>query len=125
MKNRAIWYALLAFALLFVPARVQARWMHPHTGRFWTMDANEGASDDPQSLHKFLYVGNDAVNKQDATGAQYTINEVTATVSGANTVASVKGPPPGRLGLSGQAGPDVTKILNKTMLDVKLTYGRW
>ena len=47
---------------------LRARYMNPSTGRFQTMDTFEGSPFDPSSLHKYLYVGNDPVNKIDPSG---------------------------------------------------------
>jgi RHS repeat-associated protein len=46
----------------------RARWLNQDSGRFWTMDSYEGEQVKPQSLHKYLYVGSDPVNKSDPTG---------------------------------------------------------
>ncbi len=47
---------------------LRARWMDPAVGRFTQMDAYAGADRDPQSLHKYLYVNSDPVNRIDPTG---------------------------------------------------------
>jgi RHS repeat-associated protein len=47
---------------------LRARYHDPSTGRFWTMDEFQGSSGEPLSLHKYLYVGNDAVNSIDPSG---------------------------------------------------------
>lgn len=47
---------------------LRARYMDPSIGRFWSMDSYEGSSYDPATLHKYLYVGADPVNKVDPTG---------------------------------------------------------
>lgn len=38
--------------------RNRARYLNASSGRFWTMDASEGASDSPPP-HKYLYAGGD------------------------------------------------------------------
>jgi RHS repeat-associated protein len=35
----------------------RARYLNQNTGRFWTMDTDEGDNEDPLSLHKYLYGG--------------------------------------------------------------------
>jgi hypothetical protein len=47
---------------------LRARYYRPDTGRFWTMDTYEGSSEDPLSLHKYLYCQNNAVNIDDLSG---------------------------------------------------------
>jgi RHS repeat-associated protein len=46
----------------------RARYLNTGTGRFWTMDTDDGNNDDPLSLHKYLYAGDDPVNFTDPTG---------------------------------------------------------
>jgi RHS repeat-associated protein len=46
----------------------QARYYDQRIGRFWTMDAGEGDLEGPLSLHKYLYVSANPVNKIDPTG---------------------------------------------------------
>jgi RHS repeat-associated protein len=57
---------------------LRARYMNPGTGRFWTMDAYEGSSEDPLSLHKYLYCHADPVNGIDPSGHFYTVIEAFA-----------------------------------------------
>ena len=45
-----------------------ARWYSPVTGRFNRFDPYGGNNQDPQSLHKYLYVHNNPVNGIDPTG---------------------------------------------------------
>jgi RHS repeat-associated protein len=47
---------------------LRARYMNPASGRFWTMDTYEGNPFDPLSLHKYLYVAGDPINREDPTG---------------------------------------------------------
>jgi RHS repeat-associated protein len=47
---------------------LRARYYNPITGEFLSRDPNEGESDDPASLHKYLYAGGDPVNGFDPTG---------------------------------------------------------
>jgi RHS repeat-associated protein len=47
---------------------LRARLMNPLTGRFWSMDSYEGDSEDPASLHKYLYANADSVNGMDPSG---------------------------------------------------------
>lgn len=54
---------------------LRARYMNPSNGRFLTMDSYEGVNNDPKSLHKYLYVAGDAVNRIDPTGHMSSIAE--------------------------------------------------
>ncbi len=54
---------------------LRARYLNPDTGRFWTMDSDEGGNEDPLSLHKYLYCQADPVNKIDPTG-HMTVDEL-------------------------------------------------
>jgi RHS repeat-associated protein len=49
---------------------LRARYMNPFNGRFVTRDTYEGSVFDPSTLHKYLYVANDPVNKIDPSGLQ-------------------------------------------------------
>ena len=46
----------------------RARYLNPNTGRFWTMDSYDGSSEDPLSLHKYLYCQDNPVMGSDPTG---------------------------------------------------------
>jgi RHS repeat-associated protein len=46
----------------------RARYLSTNTGRFWTMDTFEGDPQSPQSLHKYLYVSDDPINRRDQSG---------------------------------------------------------
>jgi len=45
-----------------------ARYYNPATGRFVSMDPENGIPTDPKTLHKYLYAGGDPVNAKDPTG---------------------------------------------------------
>jgi RHS repeat-associated protein len=46
----------------------RARYLNPNTGRFWTMDSYAGNSEDPLSLHKYLYAQDNAIDGSDPSG---------------------------------------------------------
>ncbi len=58
----------LVLALVVGPLSAQARYLNPNTGRFQTMDSYEGNTQDPQSLHKYLYAHGNPVNSTDPSG---------------------------------------------------------
>jgi len=47
---------------------LRARYYKPDSGRFWTMDSYSGNSEDPLSLHKYLYCQGDPVDNDDPSG---------------------------------------------------------
>jgi RHS repeat-associated protein len=59
----------------------RARYLSTITGRFWTMDSEEGDDQDPSSLHKYLYDEDNPINNLDPTG-----NEIDAV--GALSISS-------------------------------------
>src|SRR5579871_5531772 len=46
----------------------RARYLNVSTGRFWSMDTEEGDPQSPLSLHKYLYSSNDPTNRRDPSG---------------------------------------------------------
>jgi len=46
----------------------RARYLNTSTGRFWTMDDDEGDAQSPQSLHKYVHTWNDPANLKDSDG---------------------------------------------------------
>jgi hypothetical protein len=68
MKKQIVFCVLLAMALFFVPGKSNARLLNVDTGRFITMDTFEGDQQNPQSLHKYVYVEDNPVNMVDPSG---------------------------------------------------------
>jgi RHS repeat-associated protein len=50
---------------------LRARYFNPLTGRFLSRDPAEGHAIDPQTLHRYLYVGADPVNRIDPSGRNF------------------------------------------------------
>jgi RHS repeat-associated protein len=46
----------------------RARYLNTTTGRFWSMDTEEGDDENPLSLHKYLYAGLNPANRIDPSG---------------------------------------------------------
>ncbi|MBL8152020.1 MAG: RHS repeat-associated core domain-containing protein, partial [Blastocatellia bacterium] len=68
----------------------RARYLDVNRGRFFTMDEIEGVRLLPSSLHKYLYVSANPINKLDPTGnAEATIAGTSAGVIGANILARI------------------------------------
>lgn len=68
MNQKAIIYGLVVASLVMAPCSSEARWLNPNTGRFQTRDTYEGNSEDPSSLHKYLYGADNPVNIVDPSG---------------------------------------------------------
>jgi RHS repeat-associated protein len=58
----------------------RARWYNPLNGRFNRMDPYAGNRNDPQSLHKYLYVHNNPINSIDPYGL-FTLSEIVSVQS--------------------------------------------
>jgi hypothetical protein len=74
MKNAIILGASLATACFLLPGISRARMYSVNTGRFQTMDSFEGTQENPQTLHKYLYVADDPVNGTDPTGHDFDLD---------------------------------------------------
>ncbi len=64
----------------------RARWMDPRSGRFLGMDPYAGSRFDPPSLHKYLYVNADPVDKVDPSGMFESLSQTLTTISGQITL---------------------------------------
>jgi RHS repeat-associated protein len=64
----------------------RARYLNTTTGRFWSMDPENGDPMSPMSLHRYLYAGSDPVNGKDPTGLQADMAELGIAESVGNTV---------------------------------------
>ena len=72
---------------------LRARYMDTSTGRFISQDTYQGNINDPVSLHKYLYVADDPINKIDPTGNCFFPLMTTASSVGIemqNTAAYIK-----------------------------------
>jgi RHS repeat-associated protein len=47
---------------------LRARWMHPGSGRFLSVDPRDGVAEQPNTLHRYIYGNGDPVNVVDPTG---------------------------------------------------------
>lgn len=66
----------------------RARYLNTTTGRFWSMDTEEGSPRDPLSLHKYLYAANNPGNLVDPSGRDFDLGSVTAALGDSLTIAS-------------------------------------
>ena len=64
------------------------RYLNSETGRFWTRDTATGNTQDPFSLHRYLYVRDNPVNATDPTGFD---GELGSALSAASISASLQG----------------------------------
>ena len=58
---------------------LRARYMNPNSGRFLTRDSFEGSTQDPKSLHRYLYCADNPVNYTDPSGHENIISFSIAT----------------------------------------------
>jgi RHS repeat-associated protein len=68
MNKQIITVVGLVLALMVGPLSTHARYLNPNTCRFQTMDSYEGNSREPLSLHKYLYVRANPINRIDPSG---------------------------------------------------------
>jgi RHS repeat-associated protein len=61
---------------------LRARYYNPGSGRFYSRDPENGHQTNPQSLHKYLYVGGDPVNGIDPMGREEFVECAEAAVAG-------------------------------------------
>jgi len=59
----------------------RARYLNTNTGRFWTMDSDEGDLQTPLSLHEYLYAEGDPADNTDPSG-----NEIDGVIVSAMSV---------------------------------------
>ena len=71
----------------------RARYLNPNTGRFWTMDTYAGDNGDPLSLHKYLYGGDNPVNRIDPSGHDGELISTMAAVGTVGILAAETAPP--------------------------------
>ena len=65
----------------------RARYLNVSTGRFWTMDTDEGKDGAPLSLHKYVYAANEPVNNVDRSGNE--IDELIGSLGVFDTLQSM------------------------------------
>ncbi len=87
---------------------LRARWMDPAVGLFLSVDPWEGSPEEPVTLHRYLYAGNDPINRVDPSGEGFF--EVSDPVFGTkvhNKVAEIFGC------ASGPAGRSLRRLCNR------------
>jgi len=67
---------------------LRARYMDPNTGRFTTMDTYAGNNNEPMSLHKYSFAGNNPVNEIDPSGNDFTLTDVSMSSAMSGILAS-------------------------------------
>ena len=87
MKQRIVCLVMILVAVLLGPATGQARYLNPNTGRFQTMDSYEGNSQDPASLHKYLYAHDNPVNMVDPSGRDGELSSLVSTMGNIGRIA--------------------------------------
>ena len=101
----------------------RTRYLSTGTGRFWTRDTFEGGQEDPLSLHKYLYAEGNPISNRDPSGHdigdELAIIDIDSTLDGLSFPALAVGT------ASGMGGPDVTKTLSTTLLEVQMAFWSW
>ena len=71
---------------------LRARYYNPNTGRFMSLDPEDGYAEEPASLHKYLYADGDPVNGRDPSGREdaETYPVILSRVSAAQTVVAAE-----------------------------------
>src|SRR5260221_622311 len=67
----------------------RARYSNANTGRFWTMDSNEGFTAEPLSLHKYVYAADNPVNLLDPSGQDPDLATTTASGGVASYISTI------------------------------------
>ena len=67
---------------------LRARYLNTGSGRFSTRDNFPGDTENPITLHKYLYVGNDPANKIDPSGNEFAIAASLTVISGFSSFAA-------------------------------------
>ena len=70
---------------------LRARYYEPGSGRFLSHDPELGNSDDPISMHRYLYSGNDPVNYSDPSGRDFSIGSVTTAIASGTVLSALYG----------------------------------
>jgi hypothetical protein len=124
---------------VFRSAVSRARYFNPNTGRFWTMDTNEGSQEDPFSLHKYLYCEDEPIGHTDPSGHDGldSMTDISAVALGRNGpfgVSDLRGAyatPSTAWGASRSLTPsetDVARTIYGGNIDYSKTgvdYGKW
>ncbi|MGO9405344.1 MAG: RHS repeat-associated core domain-containing protein [Terriglobales bacterium] len=66
-----------------------ARYLNTATGRFWSMDTYEGDPQSPGSLHKYVYVGGNPVDRKDPSGHDFDTAEALVSAAASFTIAAI------------------------------------
>jgi len=64
----------------------RARYLNTSTGRFWTMDTDEGTQEAPASLHSYLYASANPVDLTDPSGHEFGVDAL-AVLTTINTIS--------------------------------------
>jgi RHS repeat-associated protein len=85
----------------------RARYLNTTTGRFWSMDDHEGDDEDPTTLHKYVYTGDDPTDRTDASGNDFDLGSVSVALAVSATVLAISVPQLNSYGPGGTAEPRV------------------
>ena len=72
--------------------QLRARWMDPSAGRFLSQDPLDGTLEQPRTLHRYVYAGNDPVNATDPTGEfEFSIAGLSVSINIQGNLRSIQG----------------------------------
>jgi len=67
----------------------RSRYLNVSTGRFWTADTFEGDDWEPASLHKYLYAGNNPVDRVDPSGNDFDLTSLSIGAGISGTIDAI------------------------------------
>jgi RHS repeat-associated protein len=67
----------------------RARWMDPQSGRFLGLDRHPGTPWDPVTLHRYLYAGDEPVDRTDPSGLFFSIGSFASFSATLTTIAAI------------------------------------
>jgi len=85
----------------------RARYLNTSTGRFWNMDTHEGDDEDPTTLHKYVYVGDEPTDRADPSGNDFDIGSALFATAVVAVVATIAVPSLNQYEQGGSAEPRV------------------
>ncbi len=85
----------------------RARYMNTATGRFWSIDDHEGDDEDPTTLHKYAYTGDDPTDRTDASGNDFDLVSTLTVAAVAVTVMAIAVPSLNQYEQGGSAEPRI------------------
>lgn len=67
----------------------RARYLNTTTGRFWSVDTYEGDPESPPSLHKYIYAGDNPIDRVDRSGNDFDLGSLTTALGVIGTISAI------------------------------------